>query len=229
MRSPSTGRPGSRRGLQPVASRTRCGLEELPLVLARGDLDHAGHGHLAAADEVVDLVLAEEEFHALRHLVGHAARALHDFRKIERDALDAEPVDLRLLHLGVKLGALQQRLRGNAAPVEARAAGALLLDAGDLLAELPGANRRDVAGRPAADHNQIINRRFRHKCVRACRVLPRNVAMAPTGVKRKLAQHGLMRSDPTIALVLESQGTLVLLTMYWSLPLQAICPPALAG
>ena len=53
-----------------------------------------------------------------------------------------------------ELGVAQERLRGDAADVEADAAPVLLLDHGDGLAELGGADRRDVAtGAGTKDEN----------------------------------------------------------------------------
>jgi hypothetical protein len=47
--------------------------EEFSLMLALGDLDHAGDGDGALANHVVDLVLLEQELDALGHLGGDAA------------------------------------------------------------------------------------------------------------------------------------------------------------
>src|SRR5450755_4032211 len=107
-------------------------------MLARGDLDHAGNGDLAAADEIIHLVFLEEKFDALRHLRRDGPRALPDFFEIERQALDAEAEEFRLLKSPVNLRAFQQRLGGNAAPIEAGATGAFQFDAGHLLAKLSG-------------------------------------------------------------------------------------------
>ena len=110
MRSPSTGRSGRRRGLATRGKQHILRPEELPLVLARGDFDHARHGDLPAADEVIHLVFAKEKLDTLGHLVGHRAGALHDLREVERHALDAKAERFRVPDLQVELGALQQRL-----------------------------------------------------------------------------------------------------------------------
>ncbi len=133
-------------------------LEEGTLLVALDDLDHAGGGHGGLADDVVDLVLAEERLDALGHLAGDAARALHDRGEIEADLLHADAVDVRLLDLGVELGALEQGLGRDAAPVETGAAGALHLDARDFLAELAGANGARVARGAAADDDEVVFR-----------------------------------------------------------------------
>ena len=59
------------------------------------------------------------------------------------------------------LGVPEQRLAGDAAPVQAEAADALLLDQHDALAELRGADRGDVAAGPAADDGDVV---LSHEC-----------------------------------------------------------------
>jgi len=62
----------------------------------------------------------------------------------------------RVLGFGVFFRRLQQRLRRDAADVEAGAAEPdVLLDAGDVHAELRGADGADVAGGAAADDDEI--------------------------------------------------------------------------
>ena len=64
---------------------------------------------------------------------------------------------LRVLHDLQRVRVLEQRLGGNAAPDQAGAAERLLLlDDGDLLAELRGANRGHVAAGTRADHHDIV-------------------------------------------------------------------------
>jgi hypothetical protein len=54
-----------------------------------------------------------------------------------------------------ELGVGEEGLRGDAAPVEADAAELGALDAGDVVAELGGADGADVAGGAAADDDEI--------------------------------------------------------------------------
>ena len=56
----------------------------------------------------------------------------------------------------IDLRVLEQRLGGNAAPVEAGAARAIHFHAGYLLPKLPRANRSHISGWSAANNNQII-------------------------------------------------------------------------
>jgi hypothetical protein len=134
------------------------GLEEGALFVARGDLDHAGGGHMGVADDVVHLVLAEEELDALGHLLGDIARAQHDGGEVERDLLDDQADGIGLLDLLVELRALEQGLGGDAAPVQTGAARALHFDAGHFFAQLSGANRARVARRAAADDDEVVVR-----------------------------------------------------------------------
>jgi len=55
-----------------------------------------------------------------------------------------------------QLGVLEQRLGGNAAVIIAGAAGAVLVDTGDFLAELRCLDGSDVAGRTGADDDKIV-------------------------------------------------------------------------
>ncbi len=57
--------------------------------------------------------------------------------------------------LGVELGRLEQRLGRDAAPDQAGAAHAVLLDDGRLGPELSRPERGDVATRAAADHDYV--------------------------------------------------------------------------
>ena len=65
----------------------------------------------------------------------------------------------------IELGGAQQRLGGNAAPVEADAAQVLALDHRGLHAELRRADRRHIAARPGSDHGEIAFM-FGHRCPR---------------------------------------------------------------
>src|SRR5262249_18503736 len=109
----------------------------------------------AAAREQGDLVLAEEELDALGHPVGHAAAALHGLgiARLEPTELDAEVRGVT--HQVDALGIAQQRLGGDATPVQAHAAGPIVFHRGDREAELGAADRRDVAARSGADHHDV--------------------------------------------------------------------------
>ena len=80
----------------------------------------------------------------------HLVLALQHRRQIEPQTVDRDAVVGELVaRLLVVVRGLQQRLRRDAADVEAGAAeGRPLLDAGGLQAELGGTDRRDVAAGP---------------------------------------------------------------------------------
>src|SRR5438067_1774461 len=79
--------------------------------------------------------------------------------KIDADATGGNrkaPV-LRVLHDLQRMRVFEQRLRRNAAPIQAGAAQRfLLLDDGRLEPELRGADRGDVAAGAGADHNHVV-------------------------------------------------------------------------
>ena len=118
---------------------------------------------LAAAFESRDAAGLEHRFDARRELLDDAALA-----QLHRFDVDAEPGDVNAvrLKLGVRavieLRRLEQRFRRNAAHVQARAAEearALLVlpivDARCREAELCRAQRRGIAGRAAADDDDV--------------------------------------------------------------------------
>jgi hypothetical protein len=114
-------------------------------VFAFGDRHHARRSYLRATDEVIYLVFLKQKLDALGHLARHAARTLHDFGEIKTHVFYGNAVSVGLFDFPEKLRALQQRLGRDTAPVKARAARALHLDARDFLAELSGADRTRVA------------------------------------------------------------------------------------
>ena len=57
----------------------------------------------------------------------------------------------------IDFGIFEECLRWDAAPVEAGAARAVRLDAGDFFSKLGSADSGDVAGRAATDDNEIVS------------------------------------------------------------------------
>ena len=144
--------------------RFRAGRDQDPLRLERAQsaavllhLDAAGRGDPRRARDHRDFVLLEQERGAARELGHLLALALHHALEVERDALDANPVVGQLVLRGrIALGAVQQRLRRDAADVQAGAAEqAALVDARGAHPELRGADRGHVAARAAADHHEV--------------------------------------------------------------------------
>ena len=123
------------------------------------DRDLPGGGDAGLALDPFDFVLLEQKGHAvdvggdgivlvLRHRDHVERRRVHD------NAERRHPVSGFLEHLG----SIEQRLRRDAADVEAGPAQRLaLLDDGDLHAELRRADRADISAGAGADHDDIIS------------------------------------------------------------------------
>jgi hypothetical protein len=121
------------------------------------DLDLARAGEFRRALDPGDLVLLEQELHALGVGGHHLALAGLHAGEIELDLADLDPVILEGMGGLVKiLGGLQQRLGGDAADIETGAAQRrALLDAGDLESQLGGADGADIAARPRPDDDDV--------------------------------------------------------------------------
>ena len=119
------------------------------------DVDPGRAGEGAPAVDLGDLVLLHQEVDALDDAGAHVAAALVGRAEGHRGvALDAE---LRLLVLERvrQLGVLEQGLGRDAADVEADTSPVLRLHHGDLLAELGGADRGDVATGAGAEDEGV--------------------------------------------------------------------------
>jgi len=93
-----------------------------------------GADDAAGATDVVDLVLLEEELDAAAEFVGHLAAAANDFFPVEAQAFNLQTELRGAMRDGVvELGILQQGLGRDATPVQAGAAGAVVLNARDFL------------------------------------------------------------------------------------------------
>jgi len=122
-----------------------------------GDFDHAAFGNGGGAADVIDFVLFEEHFDAAGKFVGHAAAAADDFGPIEGKFVEGHAEVAGVFgHQLVKLGIAEERFGRDAAPVEAGAASAFHFNAGHFFAELRGADRADISGGSAADHDEIV-------------------------------------------------------------------------
>ena len=156
---PRAGRHDDVLGL--IGSSTERALGRRRLRLHRGllrlaDDDFAGLRDARLAPDHVDLVLLHQHADAAVETPRHAARALHDGGRVEADLLGHETVILGVIHVVIDLGGTQQRLGGNAAPVQADAAHVLALHDRGLEPELRRPDRRDVAARPAADDDDVV-------------------------------------------------------------------------
>ena len=153
--------PGNRRSPEPAAIRMRSpsSVAEagagLPSTRRERDRMRAGDGRVGF--EVVDFVFLEEIKHALGELVGGGARTRDDFGEIEADFAGLDAVFFRRAADRVhRAGGVEQRLRRDASPVEAYAAGAVALDDGDAHFQLRRANRGDISARSGANYNEVI-------------------------------------------------------------------------
>src|SRR5215216_3195083 len=134
------------------------GLERLRLAVTACDFDLAGAEDFALAIDDVDLVLLHQELDALDVAVDALLLEVHHRWQIEFWRRNADA------HLGKGVrgflehfGGMQQRLRRHAADIEAGAAKRrVLLDHGDLHAELRRAHRADISARTGADDDEIV-------------------------------------------------------------------------
>ena len=158
MRLRSISMPGTLRGADPVATMISLRARSV-CCLALEDVDAAVAGQPRRALDPVDLVLLEQELDALGQAGDDAVLARLHLGHVDADRGAAErdaPV-LRVLDDLQRVRVLEQRLGRNAAPQQAGAAERLLLlDDGDLQAELRGADRGDVAAGAGADHDDVV-------------------------------------------------------------------------
>src|SRR5438105_2704320 len=133
------------------------GLNRLGLAVAT-DFYLAGPEDLAGAHQHVDLVLLHQELDTLDVAVDALLLEVHHRRQIEfrrgnADAHLGKGVRVLLEHFA----GMQQRLRRHAADIEAGATESrVLLDHGDLHAELRRAHRADISARAGADDDEIV-------------------------------------------------------------------------
>src|SRR6185312_1775374 len=104
-----------------------------------------------------DLVLVEQEFDALGEVGDDLVLAAHHRRQIDGGAIDLDSVRREpVRRLLVEVRGLQQRLRRDAADIEAGAAErAALLHAGRLKPKLRRADGADIAAGSAADDDEV--------------------------------------------------------------------------
>ncbi len=157
------GQRRQRAGLRAGGDEDVLGFERLLRAVGRDDADFARCFDRTEAADVVDLVLFKEEFDAAGEFVGDLAGATDHGGPVVGKVIELQ-AELRRL-LGQRLvdfGVLEERFGRDAAPVEAGAASAVDFDAGDFFAELGGADGGDVAGRAAADDDEIVGHGIRN-------------------------------------------------------------------
>ena len=102
-----------------------------------------------------DLVLAEQELHALVELAHDRVPAAAGDRVVEVHVAGRDAERLRVMQLVEERGALQQCLGRDAAAVEARAAYLVLLHQHDAEAELGRTDGRRVAAHSAPENGDV--------------------------------------------------------------------------
>src|SRR6516225_609801 len=165
MRRSSISMPGRR--ARAGGDDDRLALDGLALAVGGLHLDLARRDDAAGAVEGVDLVLFEQEGDAFDVAVDALVLEFHHGGKIELRLadLDAHLIE-QMAGLFVELGGVQQRLRGNAADIEASTAeGFVLFDHRDLHAELRRADGADIAAGAGADHDEVVG----HELLRTIR------------------------------------------------------------
>src|SRR5262249_50702148 len=129
------------------------------LFVAVGDLDRPLARETAGALDPVDLVLLEQELDAAGQALDDLVLARLHLVHVDADRASAErrAPSLPVLRGLGRVRVLEGRLRGDAAPVRARAAEARrALDHGGLQPELRGPDRGDVAAGPGANDDDVV-------------------------------------------------------------------------
>jgi hypothetical protein len=130
----------------------------LGAIFGAGDVDAVRRSEAAVPLQPGHLVLAEQEFDASGEpLHGLAAPAVHGIQvQLHRAQLHAPFGQRAVGGFLEQLGSVQQRLRRDAADIEAGAAERLpALDAGRLQPQLRRPDRGNIAARPGADHYHV--------------------------------------------------------------------------
>ena len=122
-------------------------------VLRDGNFAFTGEPGLAI--EHGDLVLAHQMPDAVRQLLGDRTRAGDDLLRVVADVFRGKAELVEVMQEMMDFGSAQQRLSRDAAPVQADSAQLVALDESCFHAELCRPDRRDIAARPAADHDQV--------------------------------------------------------------------------
>jgi hypothetical protein len=133
-------------------------LEACRRAVGRADLHHVRAGEPPRAPVAGDFVLGEQRIDALGERADDVGLPLHHRRQVEVDRTDTDAVHGQLVPGDLQLVArFQQRLGRDAADPEAGAAELrLALDDGGIQPALGGADRRHVAPRSPADHDQVM-------------------------------------------------------------------------
>ena len=132
------------------------GAEVLALAVFEFHFHHLAGFQPAEAQYGFDLIFLEQELDALAHAGGHLAAALHHSGKVHLSLSDRDAVILGMAYVFKHLGALEQGLCRDAAPVEAYPAEFGFFHHSHFHAKLGGADGRYIAAWTTADHDQVV-------------------------------------------------------------------------
>src|SRR5262249_1364830 len=104
------------------------------------------------------LVRLEQSADATRHLLDDAALPVLHLVRVDVDATDRDARIRHVLRLLEEVSVGDQRLRRDAAPVDAHAADLFLLDASNGEAELTGTNGTGITARAAPEDQDVVGR-----------------------------------------------------------------------
>ena len=159
MRVRSISMPGTLRGAEPVARMISLRARSVCVSPSKTSMRAAARQPRGALDPV-NLVLLEEKLDPLRHPADDAILSRVHLRHVEAERSRSRAGDtplLRLLNDLEGVGVLEQRLRRDAAPQQARPAERLLfLDHRDGKAELRCADGGDITAGARADHDDVV-------------------------------------------------------------------------
>ena len=146
------------------------GLNSLRLAVAAGNFNFARADDLSGAVDDVDLVLPHQELDALDVAVDALLLEVHHRGQVEfRRGHGYSHLRKRMRGLLEHLRGMQQRLRRHAADIETGAAErCVLLDHGDLHAELRCAHRANIPAGTGADDNEIVSRHDKNPVAKEC-------------------------------------------------------------
>ena len=147
---------------------------DLRLAVVAFHLDLAGRDNARCAVKRFDLVLLEQEGDAVHVALDVLILVFEQSRELDARLADLD-AHLRkaVARLLVKLGSVQQRLRGDAADIEAGAAeGGVFLDDRGFQSELRGAYRAEIAAGSGTDDDEIVGSHDKHLSIVIAGLVP---------------------------------------------------------
>ena len=154
---PIEGQARQRTGTDPGADQDPICFQCTPGAVGEFRRDQARLGQLRLGLQVVDPILSEQVGDASGELVGHLPASSHDPGPLEGQSLELQAeISGAIFQKPIELGVAQQRLAGDAAPVQAGPSCPVHLDASHLPAELRRPNGAHVSGGAASNHHQVV-------------------------------------------------------------------------